>query len=36
MALAPKGWCYFSWPKLLKASVNLELRRLDVIVLAGR
>jgi hypothetical protein len=36
MALAPKNWCYFSSPQRLKASVNLELGRLEIVVVCGR
>jgi hypothetical protein len=36
MALAPPGYCYFSSPQRLRATANLELYRLEVLVVAGQ
>jgi hypothetical protein len=36
MALAPPGYCYFSSPQRLRATANLELCRLEVLVVAGQ
>jgi hypothetical protein len=36
MALAPPGYCYFSSPQRLRATPNLELYRLEVLVVAGQ